>query len=434
MRIRRFSNEAARSSPPGTVPKRMPKQELFPNAALADGPISQGRVRDQGVKVVIVTPAHQTYADVRVFQKEARTLAAHGYQVTLFAQAKGRMAPFVEEGVRVVPLNFPTRGHMVVGLPRLFRRLLREKADLYHLHNPFSLPLILALKAARRKVIYDVHEDYIERIRIRDWLPRVLRVPTAYFVGGLEILVGKLVDGAIATQPEVADRLGSRAIILENAPMVNDEVIDRAEAFARTIPDEVANPEGAFRLVYAGSISRVRGLPSMMDALGLVNEETPARLWLIGPPDDEQGIADAMRHPAWRYVDFIGRLEHQHEVFGHMLRANVGLALFRDWGGYARISSNKLYEYMASGVPFVASAFPRWQARLESVKAGFFCEPTDSACVALNLLDLINDPDKARRMGEKGRTFVRAEFNWDTEQAKLLALYQRVLGEHQHPL
>jgi len=412
----------------------MPKPESFPNAALADEPISQGRVRDQGVKVVIVTPAHPTYADVRVFQKEARTLAAHGYQVTLFAQAKGRMAPFVEEGVRVVPLDFPTRGHMVAALPRLLRRLLREKADLYHLHNPFSLPLVLALKAARRKVIYDVHEDYIERIRIRDWLPRVLRVPTAYFVGGLEILVGKLVDGAIATQPEVADRLGSRAIILENAPMVNDEVIDRAEAFARTIPDEVANPEGAFRLVYAGSISRVRGLPSMMDALGLVNEETPARLWLIGPPDDEQGIADAMRHPAWRYVDFIGRLEHQHEVFGHMLRANVGLALFRDWGGYARISSNKLYEYMASGVPFVASAFPRWQATLESVKAGFFCEPTDSACVALNLLDLINDPDKARRMGEKGRTFVRAEFNWDTEQAKLLALYQRVLGEGQHTL
>ena len=411
----------------------MPKPEPFPNATLADESIGEVSVPGEGVKVVIVTPAHPTYADVRVFQKEARTLAAHGYQVTLFAQAKGRMAPFVEDGVRVVPLDYPTRGHMVAGLPRLLRRLLREKADLYHLHNPFSLPLVLALKAARRKVIYDVHEDYIERIRIRDWLPRFLRAPTAYFVGGLEILVGKLVDGAIATQPEVAVRLGGRAIILENAPMVNDELNARAEAFAQTIPDEAANPEGAYRLIYAGSISRVRGLPTMMDALGLVNQETPARLWLIGYPHDEQGVADAMRHPAWPYVDFIGRLEHQHEVFGYMLRANAGLALFRDWGGYARISSNKLYEYMASGVPFVASAFPRWQATLESVGAGFFCEPVDAACVAFNLIDLIRDPDKARRMGEKGRAFVRTEFNWDTEQAKLLALYQRVLGEHQHP-
>ena len=411
----------------------MPKPDPFPNAALADEPMSRERVPGQGVKVVIATPAHPIFSDVRVFQKEARTLAVHGYQVTLFAQAKGRVAPFVEEGVRVVPLDYPTRGHMVAGLPRLLRRLLREKADIYHLHNPFSLPLVLALKAARRKVIYDVHEDYIERIRIRDWLPRVLRVPTAYFVGGLEILVGKLADGAIATQPEVADRLGGRTIVLENAPMVNDEVNARAEAFARTIPDEVANPEGAFRLVYAGSVSRVRGLPTMMDALGLVNEETPARLWLIGYPHDEQGIADAMRHPAWPYVDFMGWLE-QHEAFGYMLRANVGLALFRDWGGYARVSSNKLYEYMASGVPFVASAFPRWQAKLESVGAGFFCEPTDAACVAFNLVDLIRDPDKARRMGEKGRTFVRTEFNWDTEQAKLLALYQRVLGGPQHTM
>ncbi len=412
----------------------MPKPDLFPNAALADEPIREEHAVGKGIKVVIVTLAHPTYADVRVFQKEARTLAAHGYDVTLFAQAKGRTAPFVEEGVRVVPLDFPTRGHIVAASPLLLRKLLREKADIYHLHNPFSLPLVLALKAARRKVIYDVHEDYIDRSRIRDGLPRVLRVPSVYLVGGLEILVGKFVDGAIATQPEVAERLGGRAIILENAPMVNDDVIVRAEAFARTIPYEVANPESAFRLIYAGSISRVRGLPTMMDALGLINQETPARLWLIGYPHDEQGVAEAMRHPGWQYVDYMGRLEHQHEVFGYILRSNVGLALFRDWGGYARISSNKLYEYMASGVPFVASAFPKWQATLDSIGAGFFCEPTDAACVAFNLLDLIRDPEKARRMGEKGRTFVRAEFNWDSEKAKLLALYQRVLGEGQRTM
>lgn len=414
-----------------TVRKRMPKPEPFPNATLADESVGQVGASRGGAKVVIVASAQPIYADVRIFQKEARTLAAHGYNVTLFSRAEGRVMPFVEEGVRVVPLDYLTRGQIVFGLPGLFRRLLREKADVYHLHNPFSLPLALALKAARRKVIYDVHEDYIERIRIRQWLPRVLRVPVAYFVGAMERLVGKIADGAIATQPEVASRLGGRAILLENAPMVNDAVVVRSETFAAEIPDELANPEGAFRIIYAGSISRVRGLPAMMDALRLVNEVTPARLWLIGSLDDETGLADAMHHPAWLQVDLVGRLEHQHEVFGYMLRANVGLALFRDWGGYARISSNKLYEYMASGIPFVASAFPRWQERLKSVAAGFFCEPTDAECVALNLVDLVRHPEKARQMSDKGRTFIRTEFNWDNDKVKLLALYRHVMAEDQ---
>ncbi len=404
--------------------KRMSKPEPTPNAAHDDESAGVGRL----LKVVIVTPAHATYADIRIFQKEARSLAANGYDVTLFAQAEGQLEPFREAGIHIVPLSYSTRGHLVFGLPRLFVRLLRENADVYHLHNPFSIPLVVALKTFRRKVIYDVHEDYFERIRIRAWLPKLLRAPVAHMVVGAERLVGGVVDGAIATQPEVVARLGPRAILLENAPLVDDAIVVRSEEFARQIPDEVANPDGSLRIIYAGSVSRVRGLSTMMEALGLVNESTPARLWLVGPPDDETGLDEAMNHPAWPHVDFLGRLEHQHEVFGYMQRSDVGLALFRDHGGYARISSNKLYEYLASGIPFVASAFPAWKERLASVNAGFFCEPTDAQCVARKLVFLARNPGEAHQMAERGLRFIRIEFNWDTDKAKLLSLYEDVLA------
>ncbi len=410
------------------VPKRMPKPEPFPNHSHHNESSDDVHSRKNRVKIVIATPAHPTYADVRVFQKEARSLASHGYEVVLFAQAEGHLEPFVEEGVRVIPLCYTSRVALLADLPRLFYRLLREKADVYHLHNPFSLPLALALKLVRQKVIYDVHEDFAERILIRDWVPEILRPAMAGFVKNVEILAGKMVNGAIATQPDVADRLGPRAIVLENAPMINDALVDRAETFARQIPDDVANPEGAFRLIYAGSLSRVRGLPVMLEALHLVNAFMPARLWLVGPPDDEDGLAEAARHPGWMYVDLIGRLDHQHEVFGYMRRSDAGLALFRDWGGYSRISSNKLYEYMASGIPFIASAFPTWMKRLESIGAGFFCDPSDADCIASNVINLAENPASAQLMARRGQAFVQDHFNWDDHKELLLALYKNVIA------
>lgn len=382
--------------------------------------------RDPRPKVVIASLAHPSYDDVRVFQKEARTLAAHGYAVTLYAQAPGRLGPFDHDAIRVVPLNIDSRTALVAQLPRLTKQLLAEDAAIYHCHNPFTLPLVLALKAAGRTVIYDVHEDYRERVHIRPWIPRAFRGLVGQTAVALEFIVARVADAAIATQDDVQARLGKRALLIDNAPALDGPVMKGAEAFAASLDDEEVHPDGAFRLVYAGGLSVPRGLHSMVDAVAAVNAVRPARLWLLGlhDPDD---FAEAQRRPGWQYVDFLGA-KPQQEAFGYIARADVGLAVLLDQGGHRYISSNKLYEYMALGTPFVASDFERWRQRIPSGSGGLFVDPADSDAIARAVLHLDAHPEDAQRLTDEGHRYVRDTFNWNHEQNKLLALYERLLG------
>src|SRR5690606_38305584 len=105
----------------------------------------------------------------------------------------------------------------------------------------------------------------------------------------------------IATQPAVRDRLGRRALLLENPPIITGPLIDEAHRQAAALERE----EGIFRLVYPGRITRPRGLFTMLEALQRVNEQRPCRLWLIGPFDDAGDFPAAQDHPGWNYVDYL---------------------------------------------------------------------------------------------------------------------------------
>jgi len=109
-------------------------------------------------KVCILTSAHPPFDD-RIFHKEAKTLVNAGYPVVLIAQHDNNE---IVDGSRIVPL--PTSKDRFDRMTRivwkLFKLALKEKADIYHLHDPELLPVGFFLKLfIRTKVIYDVHED-----------------------------------------------------------------------------------------------------------------------------------------------------------------------------------------------------------------------------------------------------------------------------------
>lgn len=364
-------------------------------------------------KVCIVAPVHQ-WDDVRVFRKQAVTLSEAGYDVVLLAQADG---PLERDGVRVEPAPVPPtpRGARFLALPRVLRRALRERADLYHLHNPDTLPIALALKLLGRKVVYDTHEDFAERLRVREWIPSALRGLLAWGVARLETLAAALVDASIATQDDVAERLRHGTVVVGNPPRLDRDLLRRVEELAEGIVD----PFEGLRAVYIGGISVARGSLDMVDAMEQVNAVSPARLWLVGA--DIDGALDAARaRPGWRYVDLVD-WQPQERALAYVARSDVGLIVLRDVGGHRRIDPNKLYEYMALGIPFVGSDFPDWRRRLQSCDAGWFVRPGDPVALATALL-AARDARTRKEKGQAGQRLVDT-YNWARESEKLLSLY-----------
>ncbi|MED4908164.1 glycosyltransferase [Brevibacillus centrosporus] len=370
-------------------------------------------------KVCIYAPVH-IHTDVRVYQKEAKALAAAGYEVVLLAR-KGadETRERVQGHLRVegVP-RYKNRLQRFLMQPLMLAKILRTRAAIIHLHNPDTLLLGFFLKLMGKTVIYDTHEDFTQRILMREWIPGRLRQFMAKTVGQLEAWAGRCFDGAIATQPDVAARLGKKGVVIENAPIASGELIDCAYAHSRLI----AKP-AEYQVIYVGTIGRTRGLLQMVDALEYVNQLFPVRMWLIGPVHDQAGWKEAMAKPGWKHVDYRGVLP-QVEAFAYMIQADAGLITIQNIGDHAKTSPNKIYEYQRFGIPFIASDFAVWREKVGHVGSGVFVRETDALEIAQAIVFLHDLPALAQEMGQKGMAYTINEYNWERESEKLIRLYQ----------
>lgn len=366
---------------------------------------------------VMVAPGHRPWGNRVV--REARALVAAGYRVSVICRCD---ESFVGEGIRFLPgPNTQGRWMRAWNWMVVLRQALRQKGSVYHLHNPAMLPVALGLKLWGRKVIYDTHEDFSRRLMLRRWIPRPLRRPACWWVSRAEYLTSRLVDATLVTQPQQVEAFGGWAVLVRNAPSLDPDVRERVEA----LTPNVCETRSFYRLLYAGSLTRVRGLQCLLDALGQVNDAgVEVRLWLVGP-DDDGVVSDLKRHTAWRFVDYAGLLSHE-EVLARMACADVGLAVLPDVGDHSDARPTKLFEYMAWGLPFVASDFPSWRTFVGEV-GGRWVTPGQPALLADTLQDMLREPEARQVLSTEGRAFIR-HFNWEREQRRLLQVYQDLLA------
>jgi glycosyltransferase involved in cell wall biosynthesis len=89
---------------------------------------------------------------------------------------------------------------------------------------------------------------------------------------------------------------------------------------------------------------------------------------------------------------------------------------------------NKIFEYMAAGLPVIGSNFPLWKELIEGNECGLCVDPTQPSEIAAAINYLASHPEQALRMGANGKKMVQNTYNWTAEERKLQAFYQKVLA------
>ena len=89
--------------------------------------------------------------------------------------------------------------------------------------------------------------------------------------------------------------------------------------------------------------------------------------------------------------------------------------------------SNSILEYMAAGKPVVATDVGGAAEAIKEGITGYLVAAGDDEAMAQRITALLQDPAKARAMGEKGRQVIIEQFSGETQRQRCEALYREIL-------
>lgn len=357
-------------------------------------------------KICHITTVHQ-WNDDRIFLKELQSLSNAGYESYLIAPGKER----IENGIHVVGIgNFNGRKERILKASKVvFQKAIEIDADVYHFHDPELLPCGIKLKRNGKKVIFDSHEDVPAQILDKEWIPGIFRRIISKIYRMYETYAVKKFDAVIAATDHIANQFKKRAktvLVINNYPKL----------------DDIQFHENPFEkrekiICYAGGISEARGQLIMESAV----EGIGVTLVMAGELTDE--IVE--RQENRKNVHYIGMLNRQevNKLYG---RSIGGFVLLKPTHNYRNSLPIKMFEYMAAGLPFIASDFPIWKKIVEESKAGICVNPKDMNSIKDAILWITNNPEEAQKMGRRGRDCVIKKYNWKNEEKKLCDLYKKI--------
>lgn len=361
------------------------------------------------MRICHITTAHPRF-DVRIFHKECVSLANVFKDVHLVV-ADGLGDESVN-GVQIHDIGKPKgrKGRFLSSGKKALKVAVAIKADIYHFHDPELLRIVKKLKNTEAKVIFDSHEDVPRQILNKTYIPKFFRRTISSIFEKYENKIVKKISGVIAATPHIRDRfikVNKNCIDINNYPKKDDIAFNNDWS-------NRANSIG-----YIGGIFRTRGIIETLDAIN----GTDIKLILAGafsPPELE---VECKSHPGWKNVDFRGYLDRKgiNQVLGEV---RAGMVILEATQSYIVSLPVKMFEYMAAGLPVIASDFPLWNQIIESTGSGICVDQTNSEEISNKLSSMLSKTDKLKKMGENGRKAVEEFYNWELEEKKLFEFYE----------
>ncbi|MGI8998785.1 MAG: glycosyltransferase family 4 protein [Candidatus Limnocylindria bacterium] len=365
--------------------------------------------------------------DTRV-EREARTLVDAGYAVTIVADA-GPGLPRTESraGTKV---HRVARGRLKIPLLRFIAHrwrleaaLRRTRPEILHAHDADALQSVGPV-ATRLGIpfVYDSHELWLGRTaRGRSGLYDLLNRLWYRWVEGRYVPRASLVMVANpGVGPELERRYGITGVaVVPNYPA---EALEVAPRDLRELPGGAGIPSGVPLVLYIGGMMPHRGLEELVVAMADLPD---AHLVCLGARGGSTSLIGGMirQRGLTARAHLIPPVPSE-EVVPYAASATIGISIVQPASlSYRLALPNKLFQYMAAGIPVVASDFPDVRRVVEGNGAGLVVDPTDPSAVARAIRQLIDDPRLARAMGAAGRRAVSEHLNWRTSAAEMLRGY-----------
>ncbi len=197
--------------------------------------------------------------------------------------------------------------------------------------------------------------------------------------------------------------------------------LERDEALA--LFDLPREKERRFVTIIANLHHPVKDYPTFLRAVQRVCEAVPQVAFIIA---GEGALMESMRSLAAQLgleqsVFFIGRCERIAEV----LFVSDVCVLSSKAEGF----SNSILEYMAASRPVVATDVGGAREAIVEGETGYLVRAGDDEAMAKRIISLLQDPEKGRLMGKRGRRIIEERFSCEAQLAETQKLYERLAAQ-----
>jgi glycosyltransferase involved in cell wall biosynthesis len=316
-----------------------------------------------------------------------------------------------------VPVSFSGRlQRFTKVVDAVYKKALEVNADIYHLHDPELLRIATKLKKKGKKVIYDAHEDLPRQILSKPYLNKSVARFLSKIIERYENVIASKLDGIVTATPHIKERFLK---INPNTENINNfPLLEELEFNQNPLPFSERKS-----ICYVGGIMNNRGIKEMINALQYIGPET--QLELAGVFSPQTLLLESQKLENWKKVKYHGFIDRA-KIIDLYSRSYAGLVVLHPTVNYQVSLPIKMFEYMAAGIPVVASNFPLWKDIIEKNKCGICVNPLNPEEIAEAVNYLYNNPKEAEEMGKRGKKAVLDKYNWTQEEQKLFEFYEKL--------
>ncbi len=187
-------------------------------------------------------------------------------------------------------------------------------------------------------------------------------------------------------------------------------------------PEETVGVEGQLTLVFLGIVDELRGLDSIVKAIAHASDDssdTQIRLLVIGDGPARRDLEDLARdNGVSDKVRFTGWIDSD-ERFDRLMEGDFGIIPHVDCELCQTTIPNKLFDYMAAGLPVLTTDLKPVREIVTSTDCGLVI-PSDPGPMADRLRTIAAfDAEHIRQLGKNGRYAVETRYNWTHEEPEI---------------
>ena len=350
-------------------------------------------------------------------QEVVRELIRRGHDVTVHTTRAGRDIPDDLAGLDVIETRIEAddpgareRAQQEVSA-RIAARIIAGGADLvYERYSLFSTALAEVAEATGAAGILEVNAPLIEEQRTH----RVL-VDEEAAAKALARQVAAATATVAVSDPVrdwVRERTGSERV----------HTVPNGVSITRIVPrpEDIGDPV----VTFVGTLKPWHGVADLLAAAALAKR--PWKLRIIGDGPERAALEEQAAGLGIE-VDFRGAVAPA-DMPGQLAGSAIGVAPYPDLGGEQQqyFSPLKVYEYLAAGLPVVASAVGQLPQILGEL--GTLVPPSDPAALATAIDTLAADPVLRGKLGWRGRMQAEEKHSWAGAVDRILDLAGRADG------